>query len=80
MIDPTFVVTTADMLGVVMVGLPAVAGATAKAAAWAVKRELNGSAQRIKNIDARTADLEKSHVDVRDRLIRIETIVEERTS
>ena len=66
--------------------IPAATAVIAKAAAWAVRKELNGSAQRIRNIDTRTKGLEDGHqllqarhAEITDRLMRIETIVDERT-
>lgn len=71
-----------DYADLLKIALP-VAGTTALAAgkvvAWAVKRELNGSARRIKDIDDRTIRLESNQHLLGDRLSRLEVVVEERT-
>lgn len=91
-----------------------VSGVAAKSVMWAAKRELNGSAQRIRDIDAKLDVLQANHVAaagalefakqerhflavragaiegkvdilrqdhgaILDRVIRVETIVDERT-
>lgn len=63
-------------------GVSAIGGTAllvAKAAGSAVKRELNGTAQRVKDIDSRTKRVEENQEKMAARLITLETIVDERT-
>ncbi len=67
--------STLDLLKIVA----PVAGVAAGAVKYAVKRELNGSAQRIKDIDAAVKELKTGQELMSNRMTRLETIVEERT-
>jgi hypothetical protein len=73
--DPTL----PAIIGVAVTTSLTAAGVAAKAVSWAVKRELNGSAKRIKDIDERTARLETYQHRLGTRLARLEVVVEERT-
>lgn len=71
--------TALDLLKIAVPTAITTAGVAGRAVMWAVKRELNGSARRIKDIDDRTIRLESNQHFLGDRLTKLETIVEERT-
>lgn len=72
-------IAAVDLLKIIIPVAAGTAGVAARAVQYAVKKELNGSAQRIKDIAEVVQTLQVGQERMSNRMTRLETIVDERT-
>ena len=82
--DFTASLTPLDAIKLIVPTVIFVAGTTGKVVSWAVKRELNGSASKIKEIHAAVKEASQERKAISDsvhvidnRLTRVETTIDE---